>query len=162
MGYNWKKLKNAEVYGRGQYLKAGFQYHLKLLKMFTFKTRNKGSALIVDFEVMDSTCPDIPVGQVRNWYQSLKDEDIAFSAIKEFLLQLFDIDQADSEELEEFENGMEELMETCADEEWQEKPAEDHPLNGKTIKVDTWEKITKENNKPFTVHDWSPWDGVPF
>lgn len=156
-GYNWKKLKNAEVFGRGQYLKAGFQYKLKFLKMFTLKTRNKGQALIVDFEVMESTCPEIPVGQVRNWYQSLQDEDVAFPSIKEFLLQLFAIDQSNEEEVEKFEDKMEDLMEECADDAFREKDASEHPMNGMHIQVTTWEKETQKG-KPFTVHDWAPWD----
>lgn len=158
MAYNWKKLKNAEVFGRGQYLKADFSYKLKLLKMFTIKTRNKGEAFIVDFEVMESTCPEIPAGQVRNWYQSLADESIAFPAIKEFLLFLFDIDQSDEEAVEEFEEKMEEIMESGADDSWKSKAPSDHPLNGMYIQVETSEKQTKKGSD-FTVHSWRAWDG---
>jgi len=129
MGHlKWGKLKDAQVYGRGSYLKPG-SYKLTLLKMFTIETQGKGPALIVDFHVEESTNDEIPVGSKRNWYQGLQNESVAFSAIKELLLALFAIDQSDDDEMEKFEGGLEELMEECADPDWKAKPDEEHPLN---------------------------------
>lgn len=157
MSFNWKKLKDAKVFGKGNYLDPG-NYKLKVLKMFTKETRSNGSALIVDFEVVESDNDKVPVGQKRNWYQGLADQDIAFPAIKEFLLALFDIDQSDDEEVENFEEKLPKLMEECGDEKWEKKSEEDHPLNGKTIAVECFMKKTR-GDKDFTVHKWSPWDG---
>jgi hypothetical protein len=156
--FSWKKLKNAEVFGRGIYLLPG-NYKLRLLKMFTIETRDKGAALIVDFEVVESDNDRIPVGATKNWYQGLQDKDIAFPAVKDFLLALFGIDMSDDEAVEEFEEGLEDLMEESSDDAWKNKEAEDHPLHGKTIAVECFNKKTKKSGADFTVHNWQAWDG---
>lgn len=156
MGFNWKKLKDAKVFGKGNYLEPG-NYKLRVLKMFTKETRSNGDALIVDLEVLESDNDKIPVGQKRNWYQGLRDQDIAFPAIKEFLIALFDVDESDEKELGEFEESLGDLMEECSDEKWEKKKDEEHPLNGKTIAVECFMKRTK-GDKDFTVHKWSAWD----
>lgn len=156
MGYNWKSLKNAEVFGRGQYLKPG-KFRLKLNKMYTIATRKKGNALIVEFEVLESSTEQIPVGGVRNWYQGLADQDVAFPAIKEFLIELFGIDQTDESQVAMFEDGLDELMEECADDIWKTKKPEEHPLHGKTIAVECYMKETN-NGRDFTVHNWEAWE----
>jgi hypothetical protein len=156
--FNWKKIGGAQIFGRGRYLKDG-EYKLTILKTYTIETRDKGPAFIVDFTVNESDNPEILVDQKRNWYQALKDKDIAFPAIKEFMLALFGIDMADKEQLEEFEAGLDEMMEAIADEEWKDKPDEDHPLFGKTVGVSCFTKETRKNKEPFTVHTWEPWDG---
>lgn len=157
-GFNWKKIGGAQIFGRGRYLKDG-NYKLTILKMYTIETRNKGSAFIVDFNVNESDNPDIQEGQKRNWYQALKDKDIAFSAIKEFMLAAFSIDQSNEDELKEFEDGLDEMMEEFADEKWKELPDKEHPLHGRPIGVSCFTKQTKEKGEDFTVHTWEPWDG---
>lgn len=156
MGFNWKNLKNANIFGKGNYLPPG-NYKLKLLKMFSKGTRNKGEALIVDFEVVESDNDKVPVGQKRNWYQGLQDQDVAFPAIKEFLLSLLAIDQDDEEEMGRFEDKIEALMEECGDEKWEKKDESQHPLNGRTIAVECFMKKTQKGSD-FTVHKWSAWD----
>lgn len=158
MAFNWKKIGGAQIFGRGRYLKDG-NYKLTVLKMYTIETRDKGAAFIVDFKVNESDNPEIQEGQTRNWYQALRDKDIAFSAIKEFMLNLFNIDQSNKEELKEFEDGLDELMAEVADEDWKDKPEDEHPLHGKTIGVSCFTKETKGKGEPFTVHDWEPWEG---
>lgn len=153
-GMNWSRIKDAQVFGRGQYLKPG-NYKLRVLKMFTIRTRKKGDAFIVDFEVIESDNPEIKVGSTRNWYQGLGDEDIAFPAIKEFMLRLFGFEEDEGDE--EFEDSLDELLETCADDKWKNEEDEDHPLHGKTIAVECYMKETQKGN-PFTVHNWSVYD----
>lgn len=156
MGMNWKSLRHAKVFSRGSYLKPDGKYLLEIQKVYTISTRSKGSAFIVDFTVLESDHDEVKEGSTKNWFQSMQDEDIAFSAIKEFLLNLYDVDMSDEEEVEEFEEKIVKIMAEAADETWEKKPAEDHPMNGMKICVETWEKITEKNKKPFTVHNWSP------
>lgn len=153
-GMNWKRIKDAQVFGRGQYLKPG-KYKLRLLKMFTIRTRKKGAALIVDFEVLESDNSEIKEGSTRNWYQGLADEDIAFPSIKEFMLRLFGYEDGD-DEVEDFEEKLDELMDVCGDDHWKNEEDEDHPLHGKTIAVECYMKQTNKGND-FTVHNWECW-----
>jgi len=150
-GMNWRNIGSAQVFGRGQYLKEG-NYKLRLLKMFTIKTRKKKNALIVDFEVLESDNPAIKEGGTRNWFQDLSDEDIAFPEIKKFMLKLFGF-QDNDDGVEEFEDKLEDLLEVCADDKWKDEDDEDHPLHGRTIDVECWMKETR-GGKDFTVHDW--------
>lgn len=154
-GMNWKRIKDAQVYGRGNYLKPG-NYKLRLLKMFTITTRKKKDALIVDFEVLESDNPDIKEGGTRNWFQDLSDEDIAFPAIKDMMLRLFGFEDGD-DGIEEFEDQLDDLMEVCADDKWKNEEDEEHPLHGKTIAVECFMKETR-SGKDFTVHNWSVWE----
>jgi hypothetical protein len=157
VGFNWKKVGQAQVFGRGKYLKDG-EYKLKLLKMYTIETRKKGAALIVDFLVMESSNDEIKEGTKRNWYQGLQDKDIAFPAVKEFMQALYDVNLEDSEEVEEFEDNLDGILEKATLEKWQNLDDKKHPLHGKTIAVECYTKETK-NGQDFTVHTWSPWDG---
>jgi hypothetical protein len=152
MGMNWSKVGKATIFDRGSYLDPG-HYRLKMLKMYTIETRNKGFALIVELEVLESSNDNIPVGATKNWYQGLNDKDIGFSAIKEFMMYLLGIRQKNKEEFEQFEAGLEELMEESSDEKWKVEDAEDHPLHGHTILVECFMKKTK-SDADFTQHKW--------
>src|SRR5690606_28374806 len=157
MGYDWGGVKDADIFGRGRYLKDG-KYKLKLLKMFTYETRNKGAALIVDFEVMDSDNDEIAVGSKRNWWQGLSDKDIAFPAVKEFMISLFNVNLSDPEEEKQFSEELPEVLEKATDEKWKDKPDDEHPLHGMTIAVECYTKQTVKKKVDFTVHDWEPWE----
>lgn len=156
---NWKKIKDAEIYGRGSYLLPDQKYNLEILKCFTKQTRDNGPAFIVDFIVKGSSTDEIKPGTKKNWFQSMKDENMAFSSIKEFMINVLQVDTSDLDEYEQFCEKLPDLMELVSDEEWETKKAEDHPLHGKTVGVETELTITKKNNKEFTRHTWKFWDG---
>lgn len=154
---DWKNIGKAKIFGSsGQYLPPGGKFKLRFLKCFTKTTRKSGDALIVDFEVLESDLEEVKVGQNRNWYQSLQDEDIAFPAIKQFVMTLLCIDESDSDMMEQFEESLDELMEEAGDSKWERSTVDptDHPFHGRTIHCDTHSKITEKNKKEFTVHTW--------
>ena len=161
MPNDWSGIGKVKVYGnQGKYLPPDGEFKLQILKTFTKKTRNKGDAFIVDYKILESDHDDVKEDQVYNWFQSLSDEDIAFPAIKGFMVNLLAIDEEDKEQVKEFEDSLEDLMEDVSDEKWEKMPADKlkkHPLHGLTIAVRTSNKVTKKSGKDFTVHDWSPW-----
>ena len=152
MGINWGKVGKAKIFDKGSYLEPG-KYKLKLLKCFTLETRNKGDAFIAEFEVLESDNDDIQVGSTKNWYQGVRDKDIAFSSIKEFMKYLMQVDESDEENWEEFEEKLPEIMEDISQEKFKQLDAEDHPLHGRLINVECYMKKTREEND-FTVHKW--------
>ena len=152
MGIDWGRVGKAKIFDKGSYLEPG-RYTLKVLKAFTVETRDKGPALIVDFEVLESSNEDIQVGSVKNWYQSLSDKDIAFSEIKKFMKHLMHVSEADEDRWAEFEEQLPAIMEDVSQEKWRQQDAEDHPLNGEVIAVRCFHKKTRKDND-FTVHDW--------
>lgn len=155
-GFNWKKVGQAQVFGRGRYLKDG-RYTLRFLKMYTIETRKSGHALVAEFNVESSNNDEIPEGTKRNWYQSLGDKDIAFPAVKEFMLSLLNVDQEDEDEMEEFDSKLDVRLEKYSDSKWQNLDAKKHPLHGRLINCECYIKETKKGGE-FTVHDWSPCD----
>lgn len=157
MGMNWSKVGKAEIFERGSYLDKG-NYKLTLLKCYTMTTRKKKDVFIAELKVEESSNDEIPVGSKRSWYQDLSDEDIAFPAIKEFFMYLMQIDRSDKEAMQEFSDGLEELLDEVTDEDWKNKSEEDHPLHGTPIAVECYMKETQKGND-FTVHDWEIWDG---
>lgn len=160
MPVDWSGVGKVEVYGnQGRYFPWNGDFKLRVIRTFTIQTRKKQDAFIVDFEVLESDTDSVKVGSIYNWYQDLSDEDIGFPAIKDFMLNLFNIDTSDEEELEEFEDNLEEMMEEAGDTKWSKKNADvdEHPLNGRTIGLATSHKLTNQG-KDFTIHDWYPWD----
>lgn len=151
-------MKDAEVYsGEGNYLPwENEKYKVRILKTFSKETRQKGPAFIAEFEVLDSTTDEVEVGEKRTWFQGLTNKDIAFPAIKEFLLGVMRVDMNDREQLAEFDAASPEMMEEFGSEEWETKSEEDHPLYGTTVKIETIKKTTQED-KPFTKHKWIAW-----
>lgn len=154
---DWRKITHVDIAGgQGNYFPPDFKGKLKVDKIFTYNTRNKGSAFIVDFTVLTSNMEKVAVGSTHNWFQKMQDEDVAFRAIKEFMLRLLGVDESDEEEMEEFSKSLPDMLDEVADEQWRQKAAEEHPLNGNTIALETWHKETN-NNRDFTVHKWTTW-----
>jgi len=125
--------------------------------MYTIETRKSGHALVSEFSVEESSTDEIPEGSKRNWYQSLSDKDIAFPAVKEFMLSLLNVNQEDEDEMEEFDSKLDSRLEKYSDSKWQNLDAKKHPLYGRLINCECYVKETKKGGE-FTVHDWSPCD----
>lgn len=152
-------MAKSPVFNKGNYLKPGGQFRLRITNSFGKKTQQIGFVFIVEFEILESSLDSQKAGSKGSWMQKLSDENIAFPAIKEFLIALLGIDMSDEEEMDEFNDSCEELMENAGDDRWENMNAEKleskgHPLLGNTIKVETYTKKTKANNTDFTVHDW--------
>lgn len=160
MPIDWSEVGKAKIWSsQGNYFPQDGSFKLRVIRSFTIKTRTKGDAFIVDFEVLESNHDEVKQGDTKNWYRSLQDPDIAFGNIKEFMMALLSIDDLDEDEMASFEEELPGLMEEAGSDEWNSKKmdVEEHPLNGRTIGLETRGVLTREG-KEFTVHDWSPWD----
>lgn len=154
---DWKNIGKAKIFGSsGKYFPPDGEFRLRAVKSFSKETRKSGDAFIVDFEVLESDHDDVKVGQTYNWYQSTQDPDVAFPAIKQFVMTLFCVDEDDADMMEQFEEGLEDLMDEAGDSKWEKSTvdATEHPFNGRQILLTTYSKITQKNGKEFTVHLW--------
>lgn len=139
-------LSSAKTFERGQYLDPG-DYTLEIEKCFVKSTRSKGDAFIVEFKVLASTNEKHPVGASRNWYQGMRDKDIAFGAIKEFLAAVFKVDLKNEAQRKQLEAEIEKTAQAAVTE---------NALKGVKVAVSCFVKKTKEKGEDFTVHSWKP------
>lgn len=140
----------AELFEKGKYLNPGL-YTLSVKKTIFKATRKSGDAFIVEFEVLESSDEENhPVGSTCTWYQGLRDKEVAFPAIKDFMRNLLGIDPDDKKAMEEFANGIDSTL----------KQAIDKPdlLADNRIRVETYIIQTKGKGLDFTVHKWSPYE----
>jgi len=160
---HFKGLAKAPMFNKGKYLPPDGDFRLKIANSFTKKTQQIGFVFILEYEVLESSLDSVKVGSRYSWMQKLNDENIAFPAIKEMLVALFRIDKSDDEQMAEFEEQIEEIMEEAGDSKWENMSAERlrdeeagaHPLVDMTVCVTTFNKKTKEKGNDFTVHQWS-------
>ena len=147
----FKGVNEAKVYDKGVYMEPGHNWVLKFEKAIAKETRASGNAFIVEFSVIESTCSAAPPGAKRTWFQSMKDKDVAFGAIKEFMRALCNVNPDSKHEVEEFDNGLEEILELATE---FEGDADQHPLVGCKIRCETRTVKTKKG-EDFTLHAWS-------
>jgi len=143
----------ANVSGSGNYLDSdGGEYVLKIDNViYRDNLQNGGQALIVDFEVIESTNPKDPVGAKRNWFQS---KNTSFGgAVLEFLYAILRVDyQVDLKTAEVVKQKSPDLM----------TAALGGGFNGKLVRCKTRHKMTKVAKKDFTQHTWKPFpDALP-
>lgn len=154
MAFDFDGIENAEIFERGTYLPPDGTYYLKVNRTLTKDTQNSGPAFIAEFVVIHSEHEDVKPGQKKSWFQSLKNKNIAFPAILEFMAALLGIDAKDKEAFSDFKLQIKSILKEASNFDGKD---EDHPLHGETIKVTTWNKQTKEKKEDFTVHDWEIW-----
>jgi hypothetical protein len=145
-GFNpFSGIKHAQVFEKGRYFEPG-NYVLEVKKVIYKRTQRSGDAFIVEFQVLESDVESFSPGSVGSWYQNLTDTNIAFPAIKEFLMVLLGVNKNDREQWEEFNNSIEELL--------QEATSDSNPLGGLQIKLYAYLKKTAKG-ADFTVHQWT-------
>lgn len=148
-GY-FQGLQDSKVYERGVFLEPGGTYKLELKKTIVKQTRASGDGFIAEFKVLESNNPKNPAGSDASWFQGLKDKDVAFGAIKEFLYALMGYDVKDKASREKAKAELDPVIEKLVNE-----AISQNVLAGKTISCQTSSKLTK-NKVNFTVHTWSP------
>ena len=156
-------LKDAKTFDRGTWLKAG-QYEIRVKRAIFKRTRAKGDAFIMEFTIEKSTyeadkkkaiaaygatpfdmkeleklLPN-PAGSTASWYQSLKDMEIGFGALKSFAASILGQKPEDPEFIEQVEGFMNDVVNEGA-------------INGMLIPVEAT-MITKKDGDPFTLHNW--------
>ncbi len=151
----WSGLKDAQTFDRGTYLKPG-AYTLKIVNCLTKQTQKSGEGFIVEFEVLESSCPDHPVGSKASWFQSLKNVQVAFGAIKEFLAAVYGYPLNTAPGKAKFEAEMSPNIEAYA------AAASDgrNHLAGQIVKVQT-EQVKTQKQTDFTRHTWIPYQIRP-
>lgn len=139
-------LPTAKVFGKGNYLSFPGEYAIKIENLIYRDIEAGGSALIVEFEVVESNNPKDPVGARRSWFQG-KNPSFA-GAVLEFLYAVVGVDwkndEATAEEIKKQAPGlMSEGLEGG--------------FKGQFVRVTTFPKKTKVKKSDFTVHVWTPY-----
>jgi len=141
----------AELFEKGKYLNPGL-YVLAVKKTIFKSTRKSGDAFIVEFEVLESSDEENhAVGSTCTWYQGLRDKEVAFPAIKDFMRNLLGINPDDKAAMQEFADGIDKML----------HQAINNPdlFEGTRIRVETYMIKTKAKGLDFTVHKWSLYEG---
>ena len=140
-------LRDAKTYEQGSYLSEG-RYTLKICKSLVKDTRKSGSAFIVEAEILASTNPACPVGSKGTWFQGLKDKDVAFGAIKQFLYAVVGLDPSNDADKKTIKDEIDPNIEDLMDE-----AVTTNSLAGETVNVEVKNKLTKAG-KNFSQHNW--------
>ncbi len=142
----------AEVFDRGRYLEEG-RYTLEIRKALLKETRKSGNAVIVEFNVLESTDEDAhPIGSKATWFQGLKDKSVSFGSLKDFCMKLVGVNQKkDPEGYKDFCEGLQEMLLEATE---KFSGADDtHPWHGMKIKVDVVKTETQKGGE-FSRHEW--------
>jgi hypothetical protein len=156
-------LRDAKTFERGTWLKAG-TYEVRVKRALCKKTRAKGDAFILEFTIeksdyeakkkqavgafngqpfdmaaLEKTLPNQP-GTTASWYQSLKDIDIGFGALKSFAASILAQKPEDPEFIEAVEGFMNSIVNEGA-------------INGMLIPVEVVTVKTKKD-EDFSLHKW--------
>ena len=158
-------LRDAKTFDRGTYLKAG-TYEVRIKRALFKKTRANGDAFIVEFVVekseyearkkaaiaafgaqpfdmaaLEKTLPN-QQGSTATWYQSLKDIDIGFGALKSFAASILGQKPEDPEFIDAVEGFMNSVV-------------NEGVINGFLIPVEVITVKTKKDTD-FSLHKWGP------
>ena len=152
---NFGGIGEVEVYEKGAFLTAGGSYELEVRNVLLKDTERSGLGFIVEFRILEVIGEDAervhPVGAKGTWFQKMVDKKVALPSIKEFMLALMKVDKRDPDAMEEFNNGLEALLDEITE------PVEagnEHPLCGERIHCETYTKLTQKKVE-FTVHHGS-------
>lgn len=150
----WDGIENAQITKRGKYLPAGHNFTLLIKKCDLITTRDKGDAFVVDFEVVESTDPNTPVGAERNWYQSTTDKNVFQGAVKLFVAAVYGYDYSTMKD--RFDREVGPSLAAIAEASLFKDGAGKNALAGQRVKVSTVEVTTVKRQQKFTRHDWAP------
>lgn len=156
-------LRDAKTFERGTWLKPG-NYELRIKRAIYKKTRAKGDAFILEFLIeksdyekskkaaiaafgaqpfdmkeLEKTLPN-QAGTTASWYQSMKDMDIGFGALKSFAACILGQKAEDQEFIDQVEGFMNAVV-------------NDGVINGMLIPVECVIVKTKKD-EDFTLHKW--------
>lgn len=144
-------LSSAKVFERGVYLNPG-NYTLQIENCLVKETRKSGNGFIVEMTVLSADGEGAnPVGSKATWFQSLKDKDVAFGAIKEALYAFLGYDYSTQKEeiAKDIDPNIESLIEEAIT-----KNALKGSKVGCTVKMKKTQK-----GLDFSQHHWSPSKG---
>lgn len=149
----WAGLRNAQVFERGNYLGVGV-YDARVIRCLVKQTQRSGLGFIVEVEILTSTNMSHQPGTTATWFQSMKNQATAFSAIKEFVVALHGYNAKQDEA--KIKNDLEPYIEQLID----NATGQNNSFAGKCIHLETFMIKTREKGNDFTVHRWTPFEGV--
>lgn len=135
-------------------------YTLKIKRCIwkTARPPKKDEWYLVEFEVVKSNNPRVPVGALRTWMQGM-DNDAGPTAVTDFMFAALGFDRRNAAELAEIKKLDVEgkipamLAETLED---PTDPACKNALAGFFVDVEVKEIITKGNQRAFNLHSFFP------
>ncbi len=150
----WDDMKAATIGGGGNYLPAGFNGDVKIKRCQLHKGFQADEAFIAEFEILSTNMPGkVDEGTSASWYQGKlnhpKMRGTALGEVKGFVAAVCGIDPRDAKAIKErVDPELVALMEAVT--------GEENAFEGRTVHVETWNKVTKEQKKDFTKHAFSP------
>lgn len=157
-------MERAEVFGKGQNFKEGnFRVRTKALKV---NNGQNGLCFIAEFDVIESTSAEDPVGSTRSWVVKMGPTNKnAFSDIKSFMFALLGVDPKKAgkpEENPQLHAQAAQAVKAACDAQYAASigvPA--NAFEGRDVLLQTWVKATRPkppSTEPgkFTVHAWTP------
>ncbi len=122
------------------------KYKVRLENVLIHKKRLGGKLFIVETEVLESSHPDIQVGETRNWVQPM-DVDPALPRIKTFMGAAHGFCP---------KRNLDALCEFVTKEVCEKAVSAENPLKGKELRLECHNKKSLKSGKDFTVHLWLP------
>jgi len=140
----------------GRYLPPDFIGDVRVETVEEFKTRNKGEAFIVTFQVLSCTSKaDVEIGGTYSWFQKINDS--APREIKNFLAACTGFDPYDPAGQAGFASR---FSGKAGRELYSAAVSKDNTLETTNLHVETYGKKTRGGGD-FTVHRWTPAAGAP-
>lgn len=177
-------MSEAKDFERGEYLPANFTGTGEIKRIIYKKSRKGKDLFTVEFEIVTSNLPEVPVGSARTWQQDVN-QDGSSTALYQFCCALEGIDRkAEPEAAQEIKDG-DAWKSLCQDalcpvthKDWNGQGS----YNGKKFRISTYGKETKVGQAKaeiaraearargldpnavkvdlFTVHDFGPYTEV--
>ncbi len=144
----WDGLSKAEVFENGVYLGPGI-FDCEIVRCLVKDSQKSGMGFIAELEILQSSNPEHPAGVKRTWWQGMKNKNVAFGAIKDFMLQIFCLPNVKERETD-FDPYLEAFMDRAT--------GAENVLSGMFVHVECTMIKTREKQLDFTKHDWSPFD----
>lgn len=130
---------------RRQYFLPG-KYRVRIDNVLLHKKRLGGFLFVVESTCLESSNPEVAVGEQRNWAQSME-LDAAIPRIKCFLGAAHGLcPKRDLDKLNAFVT-----QELC-----DEAVSPENPLKGKELTLECFNKASQRTGKDFLVHLWLP------
>lgn len=149
--FTFQGVGQAEISDRMPKLKDGFVGVVAIKRLEVKRTRNAGDKLFIEFDVVESNDPRIhPVGTRYSWGVSLLDTKIANGNIKRWCAAVAGVKVADEQVMAGVEANMDAWMNQAV------QQPDNNVFVNRYARVET-HATTTGNNRPFMVHEWSPY-----
>lgn len=142
MGSMFAGMQKAEVFTQGSYFEPG-EYRAVIKEVLYKDTRKSGPAVIVEFELTESSNPTAPVGAKRSWVQTLKNKDVAFPNLLGFLAVLFDMDPNNGQHVQWVNSQLAPHSERFMEEVTTSQTVNGASVKGKEIRISAFAHTTK-------------------